>query len=85
MPADFNVDQWPLSPSEEGPPLTSHKGKGRARDSFPPNVDNASHSTAVPLPKRAAKSRPVASLLISVMGQLPQPLGKTAVLSLYQP
>ena len=55
MPADFDVDHWPSSLSEEGPPLMSHKGKGRARDSFPPNVDDASHSTAIPLPKRAAK------------------------------
>ena len=55
MPTDFNVDQWPSSPSEEGPPLTSRKGKGRARDSSPPNVDDASRSTAIPLPKRAVK------------------------------
>ena len=85
MPADFNVDQWPLSLSEEGPPFTSSKGKGRTRDSSPPNVDDASRSTAVPLPKRAAKPRPVALLLISVTGQLPRPLGKTAALSLYRP
>ena len=85
MPADFDVDQWLSSPSEEGTPFTSCKGKGRARDSSPPNVDDASRSTAVPLPKRAVKPRPVALLPISVMGQLPQPLGKTAALSPYRP
>ena len=46
MPADFDVNQWPSSPSEEGPPLTSRKGKGRARDSSPPNVDDTSCPTA---------------------------------------
>ena len=29
MPTDFDVDQWPSSPSEEGTPLTNRKGKGR--------------------------------------------------------
>ena len=81
MPPDYDVDQWLSSLSEEGPPLMSQKGKGKARNSSPPNVDNAGRPTAMLLPKKVAKPRPVASLLISVMGQLPRPLGKTAVLS----
>ena len=83
MPVDYNVDQWLSSPSEEGPPLTSRKGKGKARNSSPPDVDNMSRPTAMLLPKKVGKPRPVASLPISVMGQLPWPLGKTAALSLY--
>ena len=85
MPPDYNIDQWPSSPSEEGPSLTSRKGKGKARNSSPPNVDDVSCPTATLLPKKVAKPRPVASLPISVTGQLPQPLGKTAALSPYRP
>ena len=55
MPVDYDVDQWLLSPSEEGPPLTSRKGKGKARNSSPPDVDNTSHPTATLLPKKVAK------------------------------
>ena len=85
MPADYDVDQWLSSPSEEGPPLTSQKGKGKARNSSPPNVDNAGRPTAMLLPKKVAKPRPLASLLISITRQLPWPLGKTAALSPSQP
>ena len=85
MPADHDVDQWLSSPSEEGPPLTSRKGKGKARNSSPPDVDDVSHPAATLLPKTVAKPQPVASLPISVMGKLPRPLGKTAAFSPYRP
>ena len=83
MPSDYDVNQWASSSSEEGPPPASQKGKGKARNNPPPNLDNSSHSTATLLPKKVAKPRSVASLLISVMGQLPRPLGKMAALSPY--
>ena len=85
MPSDYDVDQWPSSPSEEGPPLTSQKGKGKARNNSPPNEGNVSRPAAILLPKKVAKLRLVASLPISITGQLPQPLGKTAALSPYRP
>ena len=84
MPVDY-VDQWLSSLSKEGPPLMSQKGKGKARNSSPPDVDDASCPAAMLLSKKVAKPQPVASLPISVMGQLPWPLGKTAALSPYQP
>ena len=55
MPAEYDVDQWLSSPSDEGPSLTSQKGKGKARNSSPPNVDNASRPTTMLLPKKVAK------------------------------
>ena len=64
MPPDYNIDQWLSSLSEEGPPLTSQKGKGKARNSSPPDVDDASCPTATLLPKKVAKPRLVASLQI---------------------
>ena len=89
MPPDYNINQWPLSPSKEGPPKMSQKGKGKARNSSPPNVDDTGRPTATLLPKKVAKPRLVALLPISVTdsitGQLPRPLGKTAALSPYQP
>ena len=85
MPTDYDVDQWLSSPSKEGPPLMSRKGKGKARNSSPPDVDDASRPTAVLLPKKVAKPQLVALLPISVTGQLPRPLGKTAALSPYRP
>ena len=85
MPTDYDIDQWLSSLSEEGPPLTSRKGKGKARNSSPPDVGDMSCPTATLLPKKVAKPQPVALLPISVMGQLPWPLGKTAALSPYQP
>ena len=54
-PADYNIDQWPSSPSEEGPPPVSCKGKGKAGNSPPPNVDDTSHPTTTLLPKKVAK------------------------------
>ena len=68
-----------------GTPPGSQKGKGKARDSSPPNLDNMIHSTTTLLHKKVAKPQLVAFLLISVMGQLPRPLGKTAALSPYWP
>ena len=65
MPMDYNVDQWLLSLSKEGPPLTSQKGKGKARNSSPPDMDNASCPTATLLPKKVAKPRLVASVAVT--------------------
>ena len=55
MPPDYDIDQWLLSPSKEGPPLMSRKGKGKARNSSPSDVDDVSRSTAMLLPKKVAK------------------------------
>ena len=55
MPTDYDVNQWLSSPSEEGPPLTSQKGKGKARNSSPPDMDDASRPAATLLPKKVAK------------------------------
>ena len=55
MPTDYNIDQGLSSPSEEGLPLMSQKGKGKARNSSPPDVDDASRPTATLLPKKVAK------------------------------
>ena len=37
MPPDYDIDQWPLSLSEEGPPLSSLKqGRGKLGIALPP-------------------------------------------------
>ena len=48
-------------------------------------MDDASCPTTMLLPKKVAKPRLVALLPISITGQLPRPLGKTAALSPYRP
>ena len=79
----YDADEWSSSSSEEGP-KAGWKGKGKVQASPPPDVDNSSRPTATIPAKKAAKPQPVASLLISVMGQLPQPLGKIAAVSPYK-
>ena len=82
-PHQYNTNEWSLSSSEEGLKV-ERKGKGKVRASPPPDVDDSSYPTATIPTKKAVKPRLVASQLISVMGQLPQPLGKAATVSPYQ-
>ena len=82
FPDRYNADEWLSSSSEEGP-KAERKGKGKARASPPPNVDDSSRPAAA-IPTKVAKPQPVASLLISVTGQLPQLLGKMATVSPYR-
>ena len=83
FPDRYDTNEWSLSLSEEGLKV-ERKGKGKVRASPPPDVDDSSHPTATIPTKKAVKPRLVASQLISVMGQLPQPLGKAATVSPYQ-
>ena len=48
-------------------------------------MDNVSRPTVTSLPKKVTKPQPVVLLPISVMGQLPRPLGNIMALSPYRP